>query len=119
MSIHRDVDAEVRFHLDARIEELIEQGMPHDAARTQALAEFGDVDATRASLREIDHRVAKRRNRAEVIDALIQDVRYSLRSLRRSPAVSFTIILTLALGVGVNAAMFSLLDTIYLRPPAG
>jgi putative ABC transport system permease protein len=119
MSIQRDVDAELRFHFDARIEELMEQGMTREAARAQAVSEFGDVEVTRASLREIDGRVAKRRSRAETIEALLQDLRYSIRSLRRTPAVSLTIILTLALGIGVNAAMFSLLDAIYLRPPVG
>ena len=119
MTIHRDIDAELRFHFEARIEELVEQGMTREAARAHAHTEFGDLEATRASLREIDRRVAKRRNRAEILDALMQDLRYSARSLRRAPAVSLTIILTLALGIGVNAAMFSLLDAIYFRPPAG
>jgi predicted permease len=119
MSIQRDIDAELRFHFDARIEELIEQGASPDEARSRAVAEFGDVDGVRDSLREIDSRVARRRNRGELLEGLLQDIRYAARSLRRTPAVSITIILTLALGLGANAAMFSLLDTIFLRPPAG
>jgi predicted permease len=118
MSIQRDIDAELRFHFDARIEELIAQGLSSRDARTRAIAEFGDLDETRGTLRQIDQRVAQRRNRAELLDTLRQDFRFVARSLRRAPAVSVTIILTLALGIGVNAAMFSLLDVIYFRPPA-
>ena len=119
MSIQRDIDAELRFHLETRIEELVSQGMTPEAARAQAVAEFGDVERTRAGLNEIDRRVAKRRGRVELIGGVWQDLRYATRSLRRTPVVAVTIILTLALGLGANAAMFSLLDTIYLRPPAG
>jgi predicted permease len=119
MSIQRDIDAELRFHFKSRIDDLVSQGMSREAAREQAIAEFGDVDRVRNGLREIDRRVAKRRDRMERLDAVLADLRYAARSLRRSPAVSLTIILTLALGIGVNAAMFSLLDAIYLRPPAG
>ena len=73
----------------------------------------------RDGLREIGDRVARRRNRAEVLDILRQDLVYAARSLRRTPVMSLTIILTLALGLGVNAAMFSLLDVVFLRAPAG
>ena len=119
MSVQRDIDAELRFHLDARIEALVEQGMTRDAARAQALAEFGDVAATRETLRAIDRRVAKRRGRLELLEALRTDMAYAARSLRRTPVVSLTIALTLALGIGANVAMFSVLDMIYLRPPTG
>jgi predicted permease len=119
MSVQRDVDAEVRFHLEARVEELVEQGMARDAARAKALEEFGDVDDTRLRLAEIDRRVARRRSRIEWMHGVRQDVVYAARSLRRTPAVAITIVLTLALGLGANAAMFSLLDVIFLRPPAG
>ena len=119
MSVERDIDAELRFHFEARMEELVAQGLSREDARRQALSEFGDVDDTRAALREIDSRVARRRNRAELLDAFVHDVVYSARALRRTPAVSLAIVLTLALGLGANASMFSLLDTIYLRPPAG
>ena len=119
MSVQRDIDAELRFHLETRVEELMEQGMSRDLARAQAVAEFGNVDHVRAGLREIDHRVARRRNRAELLSGMLQDLTYAIRSLRHAPAVTLTVVLTLALGIGVNAAMFTLLDVIYLRPPAG
>jgi putative ABC transport system permease protein len=118
MSVQREIDAELRFHFDARIDELVEQGMSRADAHAQAVAEFGDVNDVRANLREIDRRVARKRNRAERFDGIRQDVVYAARSLRRTPAVSLTIIATLALGLGANAAMFSLLDAIFLRPPA-
>ena len=115
----RDIDEELRFHFDARIAELVAQGVKPDDARARAVAEFGDVDEVRASLTTIDERVAAQKTRADVFDGLRQDMVYSARSLWRTPAVALTIILTLALGLGVNAAMFSLLDAILFRPPAG
>ena len=117
--VRADIDDELRFHFEARIDELGALGMSAEAARARAVEEFGDVDEVRRGLREIDDRLARRRDRLEWFDALRQDVVYSVRSLRRSPAVSVTIIVTLALGLGVNAAMFSLLDAIFVRPPAG
>jgi predicted permease len=117
--VRADIDDELRFHFDARIEELSAHGMSPASARAQAIAEFGDVDEVRRGLHEIDDRLARRRDRLEWFDALRQDVVYAARSLRRAPAVSFTIIATLALGLGVNSAMFSLLDTVFFRPPAG
>lgn len=117
--VHGDVDDELRFHFESRIEELVQQGFRPEAAGVKALEEFGDVEKVRRGLREIDDRVARRGDRAAWLDGVRQDVAYSVRSLRRSPAVSLTIIATLALGLGVNAAMFSLLDAIFVRPPAG
>jgi predicted permease len=117
--VRADIDDELRFHFDARIEELTAGGMSPAAARARAIAEFGDVDEVRRGLHEIDDRLARRRDRLEWLDALRQDVVYSARLLRRTPAVSLTIIVTLALGLGVNAAMFSFLDAIFVRPPAG
>jgi putative ABC transport system permease protein len=119
MSVQRDVDAELRFHFDARIEELMGQGMSRELAHARAVEEFGDVDETRTRLEEIDRRVARRRNRIEWIEGVVQDVSYAVRSLSRTPAVAITIIVTLALGLGVNAAIFSLLDQIFVRPPSG
>lgn len=117
--VRADIDDELRFHFEARIEELVSQGATPEDGRAQAIAEFGNVDEVRRGLHEIDDRLARRRDRLEWFDALRQDVVYSARSLRRTPAVSLTIIVTLALGLGANAAMFSLLDAIFVRPPGG
>jgi predicted permease len=117
--VRRDIDDELRFHFDARVAELVAQGMGPEEARARAVAEFGDVDEVRSNLKAIDERVAAQRKRADVFDGLRQDFSYAARSLWRTPAVSLTIVLTLALGLGVNTAMFSLLDAILLRSPAG
>lgn len=116
---HADIDDEIRFHFDARIEELLTQGVPGDEARRRAVEEFGDVHAVTRELRDIDDRLARRRGRAEWLDSIRQDVTFATRSLRGSPGVAIAIILTLALGLGVNTAVFSLLDAIFLRPPGG
>lgn len=117
--MQRDIDEELRFHFETRIDELVAQGAAREAAHAQALVEFGDVNGVRSALRAIDDRVARRRQRGDVFDGLRQDLTYAARSLSRTPVVSLTIILTLALGLGVNAAMFSLLDVIFLRLPSG
>jgi predicted permease len=117
--VRRDIDEELRFHFDTRIAELVGQGLKPEDARARAVAEFGDLDAVRSDLRTIDERLAAQKKRADVFDGLRQDFTYAARSLWNTPAVSLTIILTLALGLGVNAAMFSLLDAILFRPPAG
>lgn len=117
-NVRREIDEELRFHFDARITELVAGGMSAEAARSKAVEEFGDVDEVRASLRAIDDRVAAHQKRADVLEGLWYDARHAARSLWKSPAISITIVLTLALGLGVNTAMFSLLDVILFRPPA-
>ena len=114
----REIDEELRFHFDARIAELAAQGLKPEDARARALAEFGDVDAVRENLEAIEERVAARRSRTDVLEGLRYDIRHAARSLWRTPLVSLTVIVTLALGLGVNAAMFSLLDVILFRAPA-
>jgi predicted permease len=113
------VDAELRFHFEERIAELIDAGTPPDPARMQALAEFGDVAAVRARLVAIDRRIAVHRSRTERWEWVGQDLRYVLRSLRRSPGFVVMVALTLALGLGANAAIFSVLDRLFLQSPPG
>ena len=117
--VRLDVDEELRFHLEERVDELIASGTNREAAHRIALDEFGDVADVTAQLYAIDARFARRSDRLERLRSMLGDFRYAARSLRRTPVVAAAIVLTLALGVGANASMFSLLDVLYLRPPAG
>ncbi|HVT37636.1 MAG TPA: ADOP family duplicated permease [Gemmatimonadaceae bacterium] len=118
-SAEADIDAELRFHFEQKVADLIARGATPEVARSQAVAEFGDVDAVRSSLREIDGRIARHRQRAEWWEGVAQDVGYVLRTLRRSPGFTVTVAVTFALGIGANAAIFSLLDRMFMRAPAG
>jgi predicted permease len=112
-----DVDAELRFHLEERAAELVARGATRADARARAAAEFGDVGTVRAGLIEIDRRLAVRGRRADWWESIVQDVRYAVRNLRRAPAFSLAIVLTLGLGIGANAAMFSIVDRMLFRAP--
>src|SRR4029079_2642197 len=112
--IARDVDDELRFHFQSRIEELTGAGLAPDEARRQAEEEFGDINQVRSDLMSIDHRVAARRHRREYFSETWADLRYARRSLRRSPGLAAGVILLLALGIGANAAMFTFLDAVFL-----
>ena len=114
-----DVDAELRFHLDERVEDLVARGMPTVAARAQALEEFGDLDTARAQLGAIDRRIAEKHQRADWWEGIAQDLRHTLRGLARSPGFTVMVVVTLALGIGANAAVFSVLDRLFFAPPAG
>jgi hypothetical protein len=114
-----DIDAELRFHFEQKVADLVARGATPDVARAQAVAEFGDVNAVRSSLREIDRRIAQHRQRAEWWESIAQDLGYVLRSLRRSPGFTVMVSVTLALGLGANAALFSILDRMFLQAPPG
>src|SRR5829696_1354161 len=85
-NVSRDVDDELRFHLDERTADLIAAGLsPADAAR-QARAEFGDVDQVSAGLRHIDQRMLETRARTEWRSVMSDEIRHALRRLARQPA---------------------------------
>ena len=115
----RDLRDEVRFHLETETEELIASGLSPDEARRQALARFGDVERAAAECRESDRRRLSRRHRGLFIDALAHDLRYAVRTLLKRPGFAATVVLTLALGIGANAAVFSVIDPLFFRMPAG
>lgn len=113
------VDEELRFHFEQKVADLMATGVAANDARRQAEAEFGDVEHVRESLRAIDHRIEARHRRAEWWEGALQDLRYVMRSLGRSPVFTATVVITLALGLGANAALFSLLDTLFVQTPPG
>jgi predicted permease len=114
-----DVDAELRFHLEEKIAALIAGGLTPPNAREEALRQFGDVQETRAALEAIDRRDAVRAQRRAWGGDWLLDVRHALRSLRRTPGVTAAVVVMLALGIGANAAMFDILDRLFVRPPSG
>jgi predicted permease len=115
----RDVREEIHLHVELRTEQLIGGGMDPDAARAEAERRFGSLNEARPGLElNAKHREAVMRKR-EWWESFTQDLRYVLRSLKRSPTFVISATLTLALGLGANGALFSVLDTLYLRSPAG
>ncbi|MFI5245318.1 MAG: ABC transporter permease, partial [Gemmatimonadales bacterium] len=115
----RDVNDEIRLHVELRTAQLMREGLSPDAARAEAERKFGSADGARRTMEEAaTHREVVMRKR-EWAESFMQDLRYVLRSLRRSPTFVVSAVLTLALGLGANAALFAILDRLYLEAPAG
>src|ERR671910_1006657 len=106
-----DLDEEIRGHLAISVQERIARGEDPESARLAALKEFGNVLLTRDSMRRVWH--------ARWLDAaaaLGRDMRVGLRSLSRAKGLAITVVVTLALGIGANAAIFSVVRGVLLRP---
>ena len=107
----RDLEEEIRSHLELSIRERIERGEDPRSARQAALEEFGSIAAVRDSM----HRVWYSRGFDAAL-LLFQEMRIGLRSLLRTRGLAITVIVTLALGIGANAAIFSVVRSVLLRP---
>ena len=114
--IRRDIADEFGFHLDMRTDELMRQGLSHDEARRQAQSEFGQADSSARMLATLGDHVERQRRAGRFLRELRQDAGHGLRLLRRNPGFAAVAILTLALGIGANTAIFSLADAALMRP---
>jgi predicted permease len=111
-----EVAEELACHLEMRAEELMRTGMNPRDAHVQARREYGRVDLSAAALARMDGQVEQRRRARRFMAEIWQDARTGLRLLARGPGFTVVAVLTLALGIGANTAIYSVLDAILLRP---
>lgn len=115
-AIERDVDDELAFHLAMREEKLRHLGLAPEDARAAAQVRFGDQTGVRDECLTIDRQHAREVRLMEWLESLWSDIRYALRTFRRMPTFTAVAIVTLALGIGATTAMFTLVNSILLRP---
>jgi predicted permease len=99
---------EIRFHLQLRTEDLIRSGLSEEEARRRARIEFGGIESYKEGCRESLG--------LRVLDELAGDLKYTIRNLRKSPSFAIVAVMTLALGIGANAGLFTAIDTFVFRP---
>src|SRR5438034_5592162 len=108
MNSEDDIDKELQFHGDQRVADYSASGLTPAEARRRVTLEFGGVTQTKEAIRDGDS--------WRVVDNLLRDLRFAVRSLRRTPVFALTAALVLGLGIGANTTVFTIVNTLLLRP---
>jgi predicted permease len=103
-----DISVSIQEHIEERIDELMEEGMPREEAERAARRDFGNVTLLRERSREVWQ--------WQRLESLLMDIKHVCRRLARAPGFAITVVLTLAIGIGANTAVFSVLNSVLLRP---
>lgn len=105
--LETEMDEELRFHLERQIEDNIKTGMSVQEARRAALAGFGGLEQMKEACRDVRY--------FRLVEQFFQDLRYAFRILRRTPVLTAAVVVSLALGIGANTAVFSVIDALLIR----
>src|SRR5580692_8495557 len=106
-AMEAEMDEELRAHFENQVEKLVASGLPREEATRRARLEFGGYEQLKEECRDA--------RGVNFIETLLCDVRFGFRAMKRSPGLTIVALLSLALGIGANTAMFSLLDAVMLR----
>ncbi len=108
--VDKELDTELGFHIQELVDDNIASGMLPEEARRQAILEFGGRQQMKEELRDV--------HRSALLDGVVANLKAAVRFIRKSPSFALTVILTLAIGIGANTAVFSAINAILLRPLA-
>ncbi len=106
--VDREIDAELKSHIELRIEDNVAAGMPPEEARRDALVRFGNRASTKEHVMSMDA--------ALTLDSIWSDIRFALRQLMKNPGFAFTAIVVLTLGIGSSVAIFAFVDAALIKP---